>query len=602
MAANPNAGSADAVPKREKQVILGPRAPVDRLALLRNEQGIAYVAYAPLISTPTSSVLRRRDAILAIDGAPVRPSTPLRAIVDHLRGMVQSGGVEVEVGTDPTIRTVTMTRPMWNVPFGIKLLNVQGNHAGIVVADVFPDSPAQRAGIRKLDRVLAVAGHNVQTTDGAIQYLRLATLRVKVTVAPHCDQYRCLSPKMNEIAGQLFCNGCRARIGEGDTAYGCRACDWDLCSVCFRDISPPRPMSPRFQLQSTETAEFRPICIGAPPLGTSISAPVPTAKVAPAAQFEAPVADEFAIKAGVSTTTTYQASALPAEAAGSHSPSRPNLTTSPNRAKSVPIQALNALASVAKKREEQEAAKNEQRIAALELAKQMTALKVEEIERADAEAAKLCNQSGGAKRRRVSCSGRELKDVPQPVSIAYASQAISLELSYNSLRSLKSIGKFVKLEELMADNNELENPLNLPSLPKLKVLSLNNNHITDLHEVIAEVKKSCPKIAFLSLLNNPACPSELNGCIEVEYDLYRQYVIKMLPGLNFLDSRRISHKEREDAENRFAYASVAPVTPVQELVSAFKQTTVRKVVAAKEFASKRIANLSKRGSLIDMNR
>ena len=43
-----------------------------------------------------------------------------------------------------------MTRPMWNVPFGIKLLNVQGNHAGIVVADVFPDSPAQRAGIRSV--------------------------------------------------------------------------------------------------------------------------------------------------------------------------------------------------------------------------------------------------------------------------------------------------------------------------------------------------------------------------------------------------------------------------------------------------------------------
>jgi hypothetical protein len=56
------------------------------------------------------------------------------------------------------------------------------------------------------------------------------------------------------------------------------------------------------------------------------------------------------------------------------------------------------------------------------------------------------------------------------------------------------------------DNNQLDQTLDLEGLSGLRVLSLNNNNITELHPLIKELRTNCPHLAFLSMMRNTACP------------------------------------------------------------------------------------------------
>ncbi|NXY06087.1 LRMDA protein, partial [Pteruthius melanotis] len=129
-------------------------------------------------------------------------------------------------------------------------------------------------------------------------------------------------------------------------------------------------------------------------------------------------------------------------------------------------------------------------------------------------------------------------------------------------RSLEGLKTFTYLEELILDNNLLGNDLLLPRLPHLHTLTLNKNQISFqrntckiLLDHLAEV---VPSLQYLSLLGNIACPNELvcKEKDEDDYQRYRYFVLHKLTNLKFLDTRKVTTREREEALIRGAFMKV----------------------------------------------
>ncbi|NXW88084.1 LRMDA protein, partial [Alopecoenas beccarii] len=129
-------------------------------------------------------------------------------------------------------------------------------------------------------------------------------------------------------------------------------------------------------------------------------------------------------------------------------------------------------------------------------------------------------------------------------------------------RSLEGLKAFSYLEELILDNNLLGNDLRLPRLPHLHTLTLNKNQISFqrntckiLLDHLAEV---VPSLQYLSLLGNVACPNELvcKEKDEDDYQRYRYFVLHKLTNLKFLDTRKVTRREREEALVRGAFMKV----------------------------------------------
>uniref|UniRef100_A0A8C6VMM6 Leucine rich melanocyte differentiation associated n=1 Tax=Naja naja TaxID=35670 RepID=A0A8C6VMM6_NAJNA len=140
-------------------------------------------------------------------------------------------------------------------------------------------------------------------------------------------------------------------------------------------------------------------------------------------------------------------------------------------------------------------------------------------------------------------------------------------LGSHLVRSLEGLQAFNCLEELILDNNLLESDLCLPRLPHLHTLMLNKNQITDLEGLLDHLAEVAPSLEFLSLLGNSACPNELvcKDKDEGDYQRYRHFVLHKLTNLKFLDSRKVSRKEREEAILRGAFMKV--VKPLGNQVS-----------------------------------
>lgn len=86
---------------------------------------------------------------------------------------------------------------------------------------------------------------------------------------------------------------------------------------------------------------------------------------------------------------------------------------------------------------------------------------------------------------------------------------------------MATLDQFPKLTSLVADNNELDDGFALPQLPQLRTLSLNNNKLADLEKLIDNLKQAAPQLQYLSLLKNPACPNDLLGGDDEDYNRYR---------------------------------------------------------------------------------
>ncbi|KAJ8795073.1 hypothetical protein J1605_018660 [Eschrichtius robustus] len=119
--------------------------------------------------------------------------------------------------------------------------------------------------------------------------------------------------------------------------------------------------------------------------------------------------------------------------------------------------------------------------------------------------------------------------------------------------SLEGLSAFGSLEELILDNNLLGDDL-----------ILNLCHITDLECLLDHLAEVTPALEYLSLLGNVACPNELVSLEkdEEDYKRYRCFVLHKLPNLKFLDARKVTKQEREEALVRGAFMKV--VKPKRE--------------------------------------
>ncbi|MBN3270986.1 LRMDA protein, partial [Polyodon spathula] len=80
-------------------------------------------------------------------------------------------------------------------------------------------------------------------------------------------------------------------------------------------------------------------------------------------------------------------------------------------------------------------------------------------------------------------------------------------------------------------------------------------YIESLLDHVAEV---APSLEYLSLLGNEACPNELVSLDkdEDDYQRYRYFVLYKLTNLKFLDARKVSKREHEEANARGAFMKV----------------------------------------------
>lgn len=89
---------------------------------------------------------------------------------------------------------------------------------------------------------------------------------------------------------------------------------------------------------------------------------------------------------------------------------------------------------------------------------------------------------------------------------------------------------------------------------------MNNNDISNLAVFIEKVGEAFPKLRWLSMLKNAACPNFFNGGTPKQYRDYRAFVAARLPRLKELDSSPISAEERADGDR--LYGSSAPPIPL----------------------------------------
>lgn len=147
----------------------------------------------------------------------------------------------------------------------------------------------------------------------------------------------------------------------------------------------------------------------------------------------------------------------------------------------------------------------------------------------------------------LSLAGAGLTELPDWLTKRYGRNTYLLDLTCNAIKSLSSLSAFENLEELIVDDNDVHSLNGLPHLPKLRTLSLNKNPLQDFHGCLRELSKQVPQITFLSLCFTDICPSELSGCSSEEYQGYRRVVLCYLPGLKFLDSRKVNDEELASA-------------------------------------------------------
>lgn len=73
---------------------------------------------------------------------------------------------------------------------------------------------------------------------------------------------------------------------------------------------------------------------------------------------------------------------------------------------------------------------------------------------------------------------QSVSELPDAIINLYHTRVITLDMSYNQLKSLNGLELFLSLKELILDNNMLSDNIKLPKAKKLTTLSLNNNKVS----------------------------------------------------------------------------------------------------------------------------
>ena len=128
-------------------------------------------------------------------------------------------------------------------------------------------------------------------------------------------------------------------------------------------------------------------------------------------------------------------------------------------------------------------------------------------------------------------------------------------------------------------------------MPKLQLLWLNNNNITELYPFVKNLYDSVPNLRYLCLMGNKAAPSYLNGGTFYDYLQYRLvyffllrvplcyirfirrlFVISWFPRLIHLDDREVTQEQRLEAKRLFkrplleTFAENAPLPECLKLI------------------------------------
>lgn len=116
------------------------------------------------------------------------------------------------------------------------------------------------------------------------------------------------------------------------------------------------------------------------------------------------------------------------------------------------------------------------------------------------------------------------------------------DLSDNLIRKLENLPLLPRLKCILINNNRITKiaPNLEESIPNLERLILTNNYIQELSDI--DALATLKNLKILCLLNNPV----------TEKQNYRHYVIYKLPNLKLLDFSKVKQKEREEAKMIFA--------------------------------------------------
>jgi len=91
-------------------------------------------------------------------------------------------------------------------------------------------------------------------------------------------------------------------------------------------------------------------------------------------------------------------------------------------------------------------------------------------------------------------------------------------------RSLFSLREFSHIHTLILDHNALDEHICFPMEYKtVKLLSVNENKISNLSVFVNRMSQDLPNLTFLSMMKNEAAPSYFNGGTKSQNQDYRYY-------------------------------------------------------------------------------
>lgn len=153
--------------------------------------------------------------------------------------------------------------------------------------------------------------------------------------------------------------------------------------------------------------------------------------------------------------------------------------------------------------------------------------------------------------RELSLTSRDLAELPKELgALPSLPEITTLDLSTNRFRKLPKLDAFPCLQRLVLDNNQLthESFAQLPRLPQLDTLWVNNNLVKDVAAFVDAVAGQVPNLTWLSLLKNPGCPDVFNGRDDDDYRRHRLFVVSRMKKLRYLDSLPVTPSERAEAK------------------------------------------------------
>uniref|UniRef100_A0A671UF85 U2A'/phosphoprotein 32 family A C-terminal domain-containing protein n=1 Tax=Sparus aurata TaxID=8175 RepID=A0A671UF85_SPAAU len=153
----------------------------------------------------------------------------------------------------------------------------------------------------------------------------------------------------------------------------------------------------------------------------------------------------------------------------------------------------------------------------------------------------------------LSFAYQGLTEIPYDTILTQTDTLEVLDLSYNLLEEYPSLNSLnlEKLSTLILDCNNYTSHIKFPYMPSVTALFINKNKINNLHMFVEEIRQKFPNIKILSMMNNEAAPSFVNGGSLTQYKDYRQYVISQIPGLEILDDTEVLEKERAQARKTY---------------------------------------------------